>query len=170
MSLFSSVLGFYLAGMDLAGLGVKLDDERVELPDESPDRQAAHLLWLQLKLRIETKPDVEYWQQVHDDLELARGRHVDAIAEDLRAMYQRIGGLAYKATDIFSHLESLGEGTVVYTNPPTILALLYRLERQQAVVEAAKKLVPLYPVEGSDGGELLAALSRLDKGGEADDA
>src|SRR5262249_38696837 len=68
VTLFSSVVGTLLAGGDLAKLAVTLDGQPVELPDADLATQAAFLLWVQLRARLEAKPTVYYWRSLVEDL------------------------------------------------------------------------------------------------------
>lgn len=124
VTLFSSVAGGMLAGNDLSLLGVTLDAQPVELPDADVATQAAFLLWVQLRARLEAKPDVPYWHNLVTDLAGRAIEHQAAIRKKLTQMQQRIGGLAYQPLDMWEHLTRAAADpkTVIYVNPPTYSA------------------------------------------------
>lgn len=124
VSLFSSIVGTMLDDGDFASLDIRVDGEPVELPDEVPSAVAAHLLWLQLLLRTQARPDVPYWRAMIEDLVEGRERHVGAIEEKLKLMQGRLGGLKYRPADLWPHIEAVADDphTVISINPPTYKA------------------------------------------------
>jgi hypothetical protein len=124
VSLFSSVCGYLLAGKDLAGLGVRVDGEPLELNGEPAD-QAAHILQTQLLLRMQTRPNVAYWRELVRDLTEREDQHRAAIRGGLERLQQRLGGLAdYRAEDVWTHVARAAEDehAVCSLNPPAYRA------------------------------------------------
>ena len=121
VSLFASILGTLFSGADLNTLGVTVDGVPATLNGKDAAMDAAHLLWLQLLARLRTRPDVEYWNQLIEDVEYRQDEHETAIAEKLRSMKQRIGGLSFKPMTVWEQIERVADdpNTVIVTNPPT---------------------------------------------------
>lgn len=121
-SLFSSIVGYMLdPTKDFQDLGVKVDGEPVELPDTDRAGVAAYLLWLQLLIRTECRPDVEYWRNLVEDLKDRETAHQHHLRTKLQGFEERLGGLQYRALDLFSHMEEVADDphTVISINPPS---------------------------------------------------
>jgi hypothetical protein len=104
VSLFSSVCGLYLGGKDLGVLDVRVDGQPLEL-DGPTDVQAALILYTQLLLRMETRPEVDYWKELIRDLYDRRKDHIEAIRDDLAKLQKRLGGIEYEPLDLWAHLD-----------------------------------------------------------------
>lgn len=87
--LFTSILGELAAGNDMASLGVQIDGEPVDYLSTKPLEQAAQLIWLQMRMRIEAKPDTHYWITMLEDLWNNREAHLD----EFRAQLERLDEL-----------------------------------------------------------------------------
>lgn len=120
VSLYSSVSGYLLAGRDLAELNITIDDEPLELTGP-PINQAATILWAQLKIRMEARPALRYWQEIVKDLETRKLLHIEALCTKLLHLQQQLAGLKYEALDIWSHVDRVAGDprTVINVNPPT---------------------------------------------------
>lgn len=121
VGLYPSIVGYLLAGKPLTDLHVTVDGEPAQLPDGPPVVQAAHLLWLQLLVRTQARPQVEYWNNMVTDLIEYGGRHRDYIRTRLDGSLTRLGGLHYEAVDVWKHLEAVADDphTLISINPPT---------------------------------------------------
>lgn len=118
--LFTSVLGTMLAGEDLHTLGVHLDGERVDLGEQSPVDQAAHLIWLQYLTRMEKRSGA-YWDTLVEDITTNADSHRAEFRKQLERMVERAGGLAYRPESVWEHLDRVADdpNAVVISNPPT---------------------------------------------------
>jgi hypothetical protein len=123
VGLYSSIVGYMLAGKPLESLQFAVDGELVELPDATPERQAAFLLWKQLLIRTQARPQGEYWMNMVADLIEYAEHHQEKIHERLVGMMGRLAGLEYRPLDIWTHLAEIADDptVVVNANPPTFL-------------------------------------------------
>jgi hypothetical protein len=121
-SLFSSIVGMMLdPTKDLADLQVAVDGMVMPLPHADKVEQAAFLLWLQLLIRTEVRPDVEYWRLLVQDIQTRQEEHCAAIGERLRGYMDKMGGMSYSPEDLWTHIERVADDpqAVVSINPPT---------------------------------------------------
>jgi hypothetical protein len=83
--------------------------------------QAAWLLWEQLRARLLTRPDVEYWRQMVADVEDRASQHRAAIGKKLAELRAKLGGLRFEPMDMWQHIDRVADDphTVVSINPPT---------------------------------------------------
>src|SRR5579872_1984964 len=125
VTLYSSIVGTALSGGDLASLGVCLDGDLVELPDTDPLTQAAFLLWVQLRARMEARPDVEYWRNICHDLTVRARAHQDAIRGQLAKLADRLNGIKYRPWDMWDHIPTVLEdpNAIVLAAPPSYACL-----------------------------------------------
>ncbi len=123
VSLFSGVLGHYLAGKPLADLGVTVDDEPLALPDD-PAQAAAEILWTQLWLRMQAKPDVDYWRQIVQHLERDAAETKRALVKQIEGVGKRLRGVSYESLDLFEHIARVADDpkAVIVAAPPTYTA------------------------------------------------
>jgi hypothetical protein len=126
VSLYTAVCGTLLSRGDFRSLDVRILGEPAEVDyDAEPAAVAAELLWVQLCARMDSKPDVEYWRAIRRDLREQKRGHVSAIADKLRELDRRIGGLTYTPMDLTRHMEAVADDphTVVNINAPTYKCL-----------------------------------------------
>jgi hypothetical protein len=119
ISLFTSVLGYYLAERDVAELQVVVDEgEILTHPDE---------ILYELKLaafrNLVGKSDQSgnYYNQIYlRDLERRRDDHIAKLGEDLKGMADKLMGVKYETRDLFEHFEAVAgdKETVIWLNPP----------------------------------------------------
>jgi hypothetical protein len=128
VSLYAGVLGAVVADTPLEDLGVKLDGELVELPDKPKVDQAAWLLWLQLALRLDTRPDVPYWENLKKNVRDDQDRLLGQIGTHVRKLQDRLEGIRYESLDMFEHAARVADDphTVVVAAPPTYNAGMSR--------------------------------------------
>jgi len=123
VGLYSSIVGKVCAGDPLEDLEVRVDGELVELPDADLSTQGAFLMWKQLLVRTEARPQVDYWLHMVNDLLVYQDWHVARIAERLEGQRKRLAGMRYRPLDIWRHLEEVADDpkTLINANPPTFL-------------------------------------------------
>jgi hypothetical protein len=121
VTLYSSIVGTMLARGNLADLGVRLDGDLVELPDTDLLTQAAFLLWVQLRARMEARPDVEYWRNICHDLTVRARAHQEAIRGQLAKLNDRLGGVNYRPMDMWDHIPEVLDDpcAIVHAAPPS---------------------------------------------------
>jgi hypothetical protein len=125
VSLYTAICGTLLSRGDFRVLDVRVEGRPAEVDfDAEPAMVAAELLWIQLCARMDAKPDVEYWRAIRRDLREQKAAHVGPIAEKLRELDRRIGGLTYRPMDLTSHMEAVADDphTVININAPTYKA------------------------------------------------
>jgi hypothetical protein len=124
ITLYSSIVGVCVSGGDLAALGITLDGNPLELPDGPLAAQGAHALWVQLKARMEARPDAVYWQNVIDDLNDHQADHTAAIRKQLDGLMTRLKGIDYCPMDMWEHAKAVldDEHAVLLAAPPTYTA------------------------------------------------
>jgi hypothetical protein len=120
VSLYTSLVGFAVTGQKLDPLEVTIDGKPVPLTG-NPIDDAALVLFEQLRLRMEKRAQVFYWNEIRRDLRLRREDHVAQIARYLRELEQRFRGMKYEVIDMWKHAERWAgdERTVISINPPT---------------------------------------------------
>lgn len=123
VGLFPSILGFYLAGRQPDELGLAVDGEPVDLPG-SREEGFARALWIQLQLRMATKPDIAYWNQVKASVDAGADRFTRQLAAHLKHLDDRVGGLTYFPMDGAEHIELVADDpeAVIVAAPPTYTA------------------------------------------------
>lgn len=124
VTLYSSIVGTALSGGDLASLGMRLDGDLVELPDTDQLTRAAFLLWVQLRARMEARPDVEYWRNICTDLTERAKAHQDAIRGQLGKLQDQLGGIKYRPWDMWEHIPTVLQdpNAIVLAAPPSYSA------------------------------------------------
>ena len=120
VTLYSSVLGYLCGGRDLSELNVQLDGEPLEL-EGSPERQAAIILYTDMKVRMEKKDHIPYWADLVEDLEVRADEHLTDIENQLKTTRARLGGLDYQPLDLWDHIEQVANDpkAVISCNPPS---------------------------------------------------
>lgn len=120
VTLFLSVLGYVTAGRDLRELLVAVDGETLELPDDPLDA-ATEILLTQLRLRVEAKPRVPYWQELGRDLQDREEDHRENIRRLIAEPLKVLAGVPYEALDLFDHIKRVRNDphAVINLGPPT---------------------------------------------------
>jgi len=123
VSLYSAVLGSYLAGDDLGLLAVRINSRLLRLPS-TPMRAAARILWAQLVARFAHR-ETPYWAEILQDLNDRQDFHEAEIMAGLVASKRRVGGLTYRSLDMWEHVrEHLDDpSAVIHVDPPQSAAL-----------------------------------------------
>lgn len=123
VTLFSSVLGYWLADRPMADLDVHVDGHPVDLTG-TEQQQAARILAEQLRMRLEAKPDHVYWQELERDLVLRRDEHEAAIAARLDILRERLGTVAYRSAGLIEHIADRLDDprALIHAVPPTFTA------------------------------------------------
>ena len=123
VTLFSSVVGAFLARTPMETLDVHVDGAPVNL-DGPEKQQAARILIEQLRLRLEAKPDVHYWNELRRDLEARRPTHEQAVIDRLEILEDRLAGVTYQPAGLMEHIvEHLDDpGALIHAVPPTYRA------------------------------------------------
>lgn len=146
VSLFSSLLGYTFMEKRLDELDIRLDGEPYEFerePDGRPkpvSHDAAEALYLQLKLRMDRRPDLPYWNELRADINDRRDEHVADIERYLLKLDARMHGCRYRPLDVWEHLREVAEDpeTVISINPPTYKCL----EVNERILTADLRWVP----------------------------
>jgi hypothetical protein len=123
VSLFTSVVGTVCAGRDLAELDVRVDGESLEL-DADPVKAAAEIIYRQLVLRMDEKPDEDYWHGIRRDLAERSDAHRERIAIGVGRLAARFPRLNYRPRDMWAHIEEVKDdpATLISLSPPTYLS------------------------------------------------
>jgi hypothetical protein len=125
VTLFSALLGGYLAGDDPASLWLGIDAARLPLGREELDRwieqkRYAELLWLLLYCRTKASSRNAYLAEILVDLDVQRTVYWRQIERKLERAKAALGGMRYLSCDLFVHVEmTLSDpSAVVALNPP----------------------------------------------------
>jgi len=94
ISLFSSLIGYYLSNKDIADLGVTIQGEKI-----TPDINGIAETLYHLKLGS-IKPSNYYLSEVLEDLKRNKERHVEKLINDLKALKERLDGIKYEIIDV----------------------------------------------------------------------
>jgi len=122
ISLFSSVIGYHVAGEkpDLAPLEIRFSERLSHLEQyRGTDKFAAAVLyaikWAQLAAKT-----VYYQTAIREELESTPDQYIDAFHERLIALRSSVGGLDYRVADIFAQLERYRDHdrVVIFADPP----------------------------------------------------
>jgi hypothetical protein len=127
VSLFSSLLGFTFMEKRLDELDIRLDGSPYLFEREADGRpkavshDAAEALYLQLKLRMDRRPDLPYWNELREDIADRRDEHVGDIEQFLLKLDGRMHGCRYRPLDVWDHIREIADDpeTVISINPPT---------------------------------------------------
>lgn len=162
--LFTSILGELAAGRDMSGLGVRLDGEDVQYDSSSSLEQAAQLIWLQLLVRTQARPEVPYWTAMVEDLQQHRPAHIRSFSNQLEKLSSRLAGISYRAESLWEHVERVADNpqAVIITNPPTYKGAYEKFFDTKGRLEWA---APDYDV--FDAGSDIPKLVRLMEGRKA---
>jgi hypothetical protein len=123
VSLFTSTLGVVCAGRHPRELRARMDGDELALPDD-PVRAAAELIYVQLVLRMDEKPDVDYWGGIRRDLRERATAHRENIAGGIERLVDRFRGLSYRPMDLWDHIEQAKDdpSAIISLSPPTYLS------------------------------------------------
>jgi hypothetical protein len=121
--LFSAVLGALFNGTPFSDLGITLDGLPVPLdPTLPPAKQAAALLYTQLRARMDATPEeLPYFVALRHDLDARKDQHVADIEKYLAKLDERLHGITHHRRDVWSVIEEFGDDphTVIACNSPT---------------------------------------------------
>jgi len=119
ISLFSTILGYLFSGKRIDSIGFTLADNlKGDYKSRSDDiDRAAYLFWLMKSIQIKGK---NYYEQVHKDHVLKhKRRHINHIADELRAYVKFYAGLRYEIKDLRQVInEGDKDNVLVVINPP----------------------------------------------------
>lgn len=123
VGLFSAALGSVFNGGHPGELLVAVDGAALQLPDD-PIEAAARILFTQALLRLENKPDVHHWREHVRALVEGQERHERKIAEQVRAMDERLHGIGYWPQDMIEHVRqhAADPKALIFIAPPTYKA------------------------------------------------
>lgn len=113
ITLFSSLLGYYISGCDLRDLDVRIDGVRMEPTTVG----VAEVMYLYKLGGI--KPKTYYNQQLIKDLESRKTEHIDRLVSRLENMKAKMGGLHYEIADVRDVINQYVEPDILmYLDPP----------------------------------------------------
>lgn len=114
ITLFSSLLGYFISGRDLKGLGVMVDG----VPMECTIDGVAEVMYLYKLGGI--KPKTYYNQQLIKDLENRKADHIDNLMRQLEHIKAKLDGIHYEIADVRDVVDRCsGKELLVYLDPPT---------------------------------------------------
>jgi hypothetical protein len=122
VSLFSSLMGYTFMGKPLDDLEIRVDGEPIAMADGvTVARQAATVLYRQLVLRMDRRPELPYWDELRHDLSEREAAHIADIERHILRLDERMHGVQYVPKDIWQHVEDVADDphTVISVNPPT---------------------------------------------------
>lgn len=113
ISLFSSIIGYYLAGKDISELDIKTTEEI------SKKDYIAPLLFAIKKAQI--KPKNYYMQAMQAELEFNKELYITHISAELQNLKQKLHGITYELKDMWQVLDEWKNKDVfIFINPPVI--------------------------------------------------
>lgn len=113
ISLFSSVIGYYLSGKNISDLGITIQGEKIK-----PDIEGIAETLYHLKLGS-IKPSNYYLEEVLEDLRHGKVRHIEKLTTDLEALKERLTGIKYELKDMRIMLDEWKDKNVfIFINPP----------------------------------------------------
>lgn len=121
ISLYSNILGYTFAGMNLRELEVKKDGELIDIDPDNPVRSAAVLLYEQALARLEKAEYIQYYKNLVRNLREHREYHIGKIEESVKHMDSMLHGLHFEHLYIWEAFEKEknSEHTFIVSNPPT---------------------------------------------------
>ena len=119
VNMMSTVMGYAVTGQPLDSLHIHaagFSDEELLDP--------AVALYAQLYLRTSKNAGTEYYHNLLRDLKDRREYHVETVRSQLEAIRGELGGMNYRALDMWEHLKEVKDDpdTVIVLNPPTYFA------------------------------------------------
>ena len=117
ISLFSSLIGYHCAGMDLAPLGMTFGGELARL-QEHPDPAAAALYAMKVAQFGQSQT---YYARAHrDEFLRAPELYIGRFAEKLAALKAALGPVVYRTADLFAEMGEVefDPHAALYMNPP----------------------------------------------------
>lgn len=120
INLFSSIVGTMLAGRHPRELGMQVDGEPMDLPDD-PLMAATRALWIQAKLRFTRFRDSPYWNDLRENIDVGQERHEASIYHKLTQMLDALKGINYEPCDCFLQIDRHRENprAIIYLELPT---------------------------------------------------
>lgn len=120
ISLFSTLVGFVMAGRDVKDLGVKFHTEELKPLQRRVRGQtgAGVVLYAQKLCQIGDK--AYYERIVRDELVENKDEYIRQFNERLAKLKERLGGLTYTIEDMWDHLAraAVDPNALIYVNPP----------------------------------------------------
>ena len=119
VSMFTSIMGYAITGQSLAKLCLKAKGFSDE---ELLDPATALYAWKYLNMTKNAGKDYFYNYLV--DMEQRRDEHIKALGEQLERAKKILGGMSYRALDMWKHIDEVLEDphALIIANPPTYLA------------------------------------------------
>ena len=113
ISLFSSLIGYYLSNKNITELGVTIQGEKI-----TPDITGIAETLYHLKLGS-IKPSNYYLTEVLEDLKRNKERHVEKLINDLNALKERLDGIKYEIMDVRMMLDEWkDQDAFIFIDPP----------------------------------------------------
>ena len=130
VGLYSAVCGALYSGTPMRDLGVAVDGLELELPSDPMDA-ATLVLWTQLLLRMEARPEVAYFRDLVTDLRQREAEHRTSMAAKLGEQAKLLQGIRFGSADIFDHIERVADDdrTIIVADPPSYRAGFERFYR-----------------------------------------
>lgn len=113
ISLFSSLIGYYLSNKDISDLGVTIQGEKI-----TPDINGVAETLYHLKLGS-IKPSNYYLTEVMVDLKRYKERHVEKLINDLEALKERLNGIQFEIKDMRVMIDEWKDrDAFIFLDPP----------------------------------------------------
>lgn len=113
ISLFSSVIGYYLSGKNIGDLGITIQGEKI-----TPDITGIAETLYHLKLGS-IKPANYYLTEVLEDLKQDKVRHIEKLTTDLELLKERLTGIKYEMKDMRIMIDEWKDKNVfIFLDPP----------------------------------------------------
>lgn len=124
VTLYTGIVGTCVSGGDLAGLGMTLDGEPVELPDAPIHEQAAHMLYVHWLARMQAKGEADYWSHLVTDMVEREDVHKQRLADSLGSIAERLPGLKFTPKCMWDHIAEAEDDphAIIIAAPPTYKA------------------------------------------------
>ena len=124
ISLYSSVMGYHVAGLPIADLGVEFGPELADLERYRDDDRFAAAVMYGMKWAQFAAGSSYYMQQHAAELRRHEEHYVDRFHKALNAMAQQLGPIDYGIRDVFDEMTEYEHDpeTILYINPPAYKA------------------------------------------------
>ena len=142
ITLYSSVLGYAVAGQPIADLQIRIDGREYE--------DAAEIILEQERIFCERLGNA-YWMAVSRELDVERKTHLERLNEQIGGLRKLLGGMEYRCQDMFAHMAEHvdNERAVVVVNAPILHKDYERFYDTEGRVEwAAPEYEIFNPQEG----------------------
>ena len=118
ISLYSSVIGYYLSGQDLGSLGITTEYEFVDQSAESIDMVSSIIYAMMLSKSRDTN---YYHAELKHAVEIDRNTQISNIKERLESLYSKIAGIKYIIIDMMELLDRYkdDENAFIFVDPPS---------------------------------------------------